>query len=59
MISVNMIRYISPNTMKMSEEQIRFLKLKTDFIYGNLKSKSITVSYRDLLLKEASKVMAA
>lgn len=58
MISLNMIRYISPATLQMSEDKIRLLKLKTDFIYDNLKSKSITVNYRDLLLKEANKLAA-
>lgn len=58
MIAVNMIRYVNPLTMKMSDEQLRLLKLKADFMNEAYKAKHGSGNYEAILLEEAKKMIA-
>jgi hypothetical protein len=59
MIKVDMLRYHNTFTMKMTDEQLHFLKMKVDLMDLKVKAENGHSDYENLLVQEAQRMAMA
>jgi len=58
MVAVEMLRYLTTNTKKLSEEQLHLVKLRSDFVSNKIKEKNGFSDYVSIVEMETMKVIA-
>jgi hypothetical protein len=59
MIKVDMLRYHNAFTMKMTDAQLHFLKLKVDLMDSKVKAEKGHSDYENILMQEAQRMAIA